>query len=329
MIKQFLPVFILFSSAFVDRFFGLDLDVNLSIPFAGGLALATLPALASSLLGSKKKNVRQELIEPPEVTEARRGLLDFGKTGAFGDFQAGEDLGLDLGNFDPTDIEQGGLGILRNLIGSELPGELDLATEALQSLLATSPEQIQSQFQPFKTSTERLLKESTDRLKRGSAFAQNLFSTDTIQGLGDVQARGNELLTQRLAELTNQALNRRLQAVPLALQTAGLREDIPLNRVSASQRFGGLDRLLSNARSEAERNEILRQRKEKLLPLDALKATVGSGPSQFGVPQINVPQTSPFQSVFDLVSQIGGNFLGTELQNRFGTPPPPQRIKIT
>lgn len=275
----------------------------------GAVAAAVAPTLVSSLLGSGKK-VKQEPLETPEQRAARQKLMGFANTGTFGDFTAGAEVPLGYGDFNATGIEKQGLTSLQGLLNNGIPSQYKLGDEALQDLLATSPEQIAAQFDPFKVQTQRQIEESNTALKRGAGFAGNLYSTDTIRNLGDIQARGNETLTSKLAELTNSALDRRLQAIPLAYQSAESQQNAQLQQIQASQQYGSLTRQLNDASIKARDAELLRRRQELQLPIDAAQ-TVAGGSSNFGVSSVSQP--SPYQNVLDIASQIGGQYLGNEM----------------
>lgn len=279
----------------------------------GAIAAAAGPSLISGLLGGgKKSTVTQVPLETPEQTAARKKLNEFSNTGVFGNFTAGADIPLGYGDYNTTGIENQGLSSLKGLLDSGLPSQFSLGDAALQDLLSTSPQQIEAQFNPFKTQVQRQITQSNRDLKRGAGFAGNLYSTNTIRGLGDIQARGNETLTAQLANLINEALNRRLQAIPLAYQSGTAQENILQNRLGTAFQYGGLTRNLNDASIKARDAELLRRRAELQLPIDAAKTVAGSN-VQYGVPSVTTQSASPFQSVLDMASQIGGTYLGNEL----------------
>lgn len=274
------------------------------------LASASAPVIGGLLGGNKKTS--QVPLETPEQKVARQRLLDFATTGTFGKFSAGAQLPLEYGDFSATDPERLGLSSLQSLLSSGIPGQFRLGDEALRDILATSPQQIESQFAPFQAQVRRQTGEASRDLKRQAGFARNLYSTKTIQGLGDVQARGNETLTAQLAALTDQALSRRLQAIPLAYQSGEAQEALRLGRIGASQQYGGLTRQLNTAAMQARDAEILRRRQELQLPIQAAQ-TVSGASAPFGVPSV---ETSPLQGLLGLAGQIGGQYLGNELMLR-------------
>ena len=277
----------------------------------GGPAGAALGAgIGGSLFGNETGEMSQVPLETPEQKAARQKLLQFANTGKFGNFTAGQDIGLGYGDFNATGIENQGLSSLQNLIGSGIPDQFRLGDQALQDLLQTNPAAIEAQFNPFKAQVQRQIGESETALKRGAGFAGNLYSTNTIRGLGDIQARGNETLTSQLANLTNEALNRRLQAVPLAYQSGQAQEGIRQDRIAASQQYGGLARQLNDASIKARDSELLRRRQELGLPIQAAQSISGQS-ANFGVPSIQYQKADPLQDVLSIAASLGGRYLGS------------------
>lgn len=268
----------------------------------------------NKLLGGGTETQNQVPLETPEQAAARKKLMEFADTGKFGDFTAGANIGIQPGDFNATDIEKLGLSNLQALLQSGIPSQYKMADEAMADLMATDPAKIQAQFDPFKAQTERQIAESNAALKRGAGFAGNLYSTRTIQNLGDIQARGNETLTSKLAELTNQALDRRVSAAQVAIQSAQAQEEMNLNRISASQTYGSLIRNLNNQAVDARNAEILRRRNELMLPINAAGTVVGSN-VQFGVPSIETPKQSTVMDLLNIAAKVGGQVVG----NRMGS----------
>lgn len=268
--------------------------------------------LLGGLLGGKNKDYSQIPLETPEQTRARQMLNNFAQSGVFGDFTAGQDLGLGLGDYNMTDAEKSGQSSLMSLLQSGLPSQYALGDNALKDILGGSMDQVRAQFDPFQTQVQRQIKDSTNSAKRSLGYAGNLYSTKAIRDIGDIEARGNETLTAQLANLTNEALNRRLQAIPLAYQSAQNQEATTLGRIGAASTYGSLARTLNDSKIKARDAEILRRRQELQLPIQAAQSVIGSSPN-FGVPNVSVPQTSPFQGVLDMAGSLGGQYLGNEL----------------
>lgn len=269
-----------------------------------GTAVATggLSEIAR-LLDSGSTTQSQVPLETPEQRAARLKLANFMNTGTFGDFTAGEDAGVKIGDYSMTGNEQLGQSELQKLLTSGMPDQFKLGNDALASILNPDPNYVQSQFDPFKAQVQRQIDTSTKDLKRSAAFAGNLYSTNTVQNLGDVQARGNETLTAQLASLTDAALNRRAAAIPLAYQAGQAQEGITQGRIASSQQYGGLSRTLANQETDARNAETLRRRNELLLPINAANSLAGTN-ANFGVPEVTVQNPNPMLDL--LTAMISG-----------------------
>lgn len=277
------------------------------------VAQYVLPAalMAASTLGSVfgKKNTVEE---PKEIGQARKLLLEYGSTGKMGDYQAGEDIGIGYGNYDMSGLEKQGQSALSGLLSSGIPDQFKLGDSALQDLLQTSPDAIEKQFQPFSTITDRTTQEALNAQKRSAAYAGGLYSSRTIKGLGDINAKANETKMSKMAELMDAYQNRKLSAIPLAYQSGTAQENILQNRIAASQQYGGLARQLNNA-SVAERNaEILRRREERGSAVSAMTSVL-NGQYQTPVSQ------SPYAALLGTLGQIGGQYLYNSMNNNGST----------
>lgn len=242
-------------------------------------------------------------LETAEQRAARLKLMGFADTGTYGNFTAGADIGIQPGDYNMTSTELAGQSELEKLLSSGIPSQFKMGDDALASLLTTDPAAIQAQFDPFKAQVQRQITESNNALKRGAGFAGNLYSTGTIKGLGDIQARGNETLTSQLAALTNDALNRRLSAIPLAYQSGTAKENLNQGRIASAYQYGSLPRTLSNSATDASNAELIRRRNELLLPINAAQSVAGQN-ANFGVPSVTVQDPNPMMDL--LTAIIGG-----------------------
>ena len=274
-----------------------------------GPAIMAGGSIASSLLGNKKQE--QVPLETEEQRQARVKLMDFANTGKFGNFTAGEAVPLNYGDYGITGIEQQGQDALQNMLNSGISKQYAVGDAALADYLKTDPTDVSAQFDPFNAQVNRQIAESERALKRSTGALGNLYSTDTIRGLGDIQARGNETKASQLASLTDNALNRRLQAIPLAYQSAEAQQAAQLQQISASQNYGALTRQLNDASIKARDAELLRRRSELQLPIQAATAVSGQQ-ANFGVPSI---QTNPYGDLLGLAGQIGGQYLANQQAN--------------
>lgn len=280
------------------------------------VAVGTTTAVgAGSYFGSKSSgkssSATQVPLLTPEQQAAQQQLAQFMKTGKYGDFTAGGDAGVQMGNWNMTDIEKSGQTELQRLLSSGIPAQFQMGNDALAQFLNTDPNNVSAMFDPFKQQTERQIRDSNTNLKREAGFAGNLYSTNTIRGLGDIQVRGNETLTAQLASLTNEAYNRKLQAVPLAYQAGQAQEDISQGRIAAANQFGGLERALQNAGIEQSNAEILRRRNESLMPLGTAETLAGSS-AAYGVPTVETQSQNPMMDLLSAIIGAGGQYLGAK-----------------
>lgn len=256
-----------------------------------------------------KSTQNQVPLETPEQTAARKKLLEFANTGVFGDFKAGDQIPIQYGDYSMSPAESAGQTSLSELLASSIPQQYQLGDAAVKDLLDTSPAGLEAMFSPFKDIVARNTREATDAAKRNAAFTGNLYSTNTIRNLGDVQAKGNEAMSAELARLTESALNRKLNAIPLAYKSGADQEALRLGRIRAAQDFGGLARNLNNARV-AERNaELLRRRTELQLPINAAGTVLGSTPN-FGVPSVTTSEPSTLMQLLQVLAPVAGSALG-------------------
>lgn len=284
---------------------GLDLAGGALAGVTGG---ASLLPWEDWMGGGGGGSTSQVALRSPEQKAAQQALLRFSQTGQFGDFQAGAQVPLGYGDFNATGLENQGQSQLQSLLNGGIPSQYAMGDQALQDILGQGQGGIQAQFAPFQDQVARQTSEANRALMRGAGFAGNLYSTDTIRQLGDVQARGNETLSSHLAGLTNDALNRKLQAVPLAYQSAQAQQGARLQQIDAASTYGALTRQLNDQSIKARDAELLRRRQELQLPIQAATNLAGMS-SQFGVPEVKNP--SPYAQLLGLAGQVGGTALGT------------------
>lgn len=246
-------------------------------------------ATGALLSGGGGSSVEQQPLETFEQGVARRRLLDAATSGRFGDVTFGEDLGFDTSaGTDMTEAEKMSQDRLLALVSGGIPEEFDMGRSALETSLAMSPEMVEAQFEPYRKQVEREIRNRSDDLKRRASFTGNLYGTDTIERLGDVQARGTETLAGRLAQLTNEALDRNLRGAQIAGDLGTARQASEFGLIGGAQQYGALPRLLEAAKESAFQDEVLRQRAEKIGTLDLL-STVAGTPSNFGVRSVETP----------------------------------------
>jgi len=237
--------------------------------------------------------------EPYAYSGARERLFNFGDTGKLGDYTAGERYTGSFGDFNLSDAEKKANQLLLQRLGGE--GDTGLGMTALRELISTdkyNPLAAGGAYDPLRTQIDRATREASDAQKRSSAFSKNLYSTDTIQRLGDVEARGQETKASTLANLYDTYIGRKLSAIPLE-------ENISRGRLADAYSYGGLERGLNTAKDQANYADYLRARGEQKQRLSALE-TLGSGGGGGGG-----AEQDPWMDVLSLLGQFGGSYLGS------------------
>lgn len=298
-----LMIFLLFGvGALLDLFFGKGVPDGVYFAIVWVPAAVTTAAMVASSLLKKKKSTKVE--EDPRVSAARQKLYEFMNTGQFGDFKAGEAYTGSLGDFTPTGIEQASLGKLSSFVNKSNPALFSLGESTLKDLLSTDrfdPFSATGEYAPFKENVEKQLFEGATRLKRNAAFSRSLYSGNTVKQLGKLEEEGQSQLTGKLAELYDQFVSRKINAIPTAFSAAGQEQEMEAQRLGAGFQYGGLERELETQKAQAKLSEFVRQRQEMTLPINAAGTVLGSGSSQFTLPG----GTNPLSDVFGNIGQAG------------------------
>lgn len=275
---------------------------------AGGIVGAQAGGLLGGLgaFDSGTTEQSQVPLETPEQRNARQLLMRYATTGQIGDnFTAGEDIGLAQGNYGMTGLEQQGQSALQALINSGTPAGYAVSDRATADLMNTSTEGLAAMFSPFSAIADRNNALAESSAKRSAAFGGNLYSSDTIRNLGDVNAKTAETKNAELARLTEGALNRKLSAAGLAQQSAAGQENISRNRIADTFNYGSLERNLANAKVQEQNTEALRRRQEVLGQLQGATAVSGAN-VQWGVPSVTTQNPNPYLDFLKMAMQMGG-----------------------
>lgn len=291
-------LFMVAAAAVLDIFFGRGMPDGVSFAvlpaMAVPIAMAAAPAIGSlvtSMFGKKKSTTVKE---DPRVSAARQKLYEFMNTGQFGDFKAGEAYTGSLGDFNPTGIESASLGKLGEFVSGTNPALFSQGESTLTDLLSTDrfdPFSATGEYAPFKQNIEKQLGEGATRLKRNAAFSRSLYSGNTVKQLGKLEEEGQNQLTGKLAELYDQFVGRKINAIPQAFAAAGQEQDMAAQRLGAGFQYGGLERDLGNQEAQSKLAEFVRQRGEMTMPINAAQSVMGSGFSEFKLPGAANPLT--------------------------------------
>lgn len=287
----------------------------------GAIAAAlAAPAISSAIgLGGKKSTtVTQVPMETPEQSQARKSLLDFANTGTLGKFTAGTPYSGSFGNFNLTGTEQMGLSNLNSLMGSGMPTSYGLGQDEIAKFLGGTsydPMDPNGLYANYKKTADMNAIDSRGALKRDLSFNKNLAGSDTVNQFSDLEHRNTQDINNTLAQIYDTYIQRRLGAIPLALQAGQGEEAIKQGRISSAYQYGGLERSLENTRADKEYQEFIRQRGEMAMPLQAMGNVAGTN-TQFGIPSVTVPQTNSWDQLMQLISQGGGFALGNKMAGK-------------
>lgn len=259
-------------------------------------------------------------LETPEQRQARQMLMNYAQTGQIGsNYTAGQDIGIQPGNYQMTGLETQGQSALQNLINGGMPQGYQQAGQAASDLMDTSEAGLNKMFSPYEAVAARQQALAESAAKRSAAITGNLYSSDTVRNLGDVAAKTAESNMATLAGLTNDALNRKLSAAGLASSNATAEQNNTRQNIADAYNYGQLQRNLANQQITDANNEKLRQRQEVLNQLTGAQAVSGA-PVQFGVPSVTVQNPNPYLDFLKVAAQFGG--MGAA-NNFFGGAPAP------
>ena len=282
-----------------------------AVAIGGGAALGTGLATA---FGGKKGKAEQVPLETAEQRAARQGLLDFARTGTYGNYNAGTPYGGSLGDFGLSTLEQAGLDRVSANFNGGRGALFDSGSQVLQDLLNTdkyNPLNNEGAVQGLTGAIDYNTKKAVTAAKRNAGYAGNLYSSDAVRTLGDVEAQGANAKGVTLANLYQSYLGQKFGAAPAAFNAQAQADAQDQQRLQDMFTLGSIPRNLKNAEAQANYSEFQRQRTEQSHQIDALSATAGT-PSNFGVPSVSVPQENPWMDVLGLLAQFGGKYYGSK-----------------
>lgn len=213
-----------------------------------------------------------------------------------------------------SEFEETGLAGLKDWLGTELPTEgvmyKSAADEILKTLSGEEYDPVHGKYyQAYRTGVMRELEEAKDRLAARASAGDKLFGGGRIATEGEMEESALGDLALVLGQLTERERERRLGAVPQALELTEYGERAPLGRVAASQMYGALPRLIEQAEMDAEYQEWMRALNDMGIALDVATglATYSPGAVVTGGSKSWVQDVA---GIMGLVGGIGGLFGG-------------------
>jgi hypothetical protein len=176
-----------------------------------------------------------------------------------------------------TGIEKGGLDTLEGWLGSPLPSEDSLwglsRGEYEKTLGSDHYDPAEGQYyQAFRTNMARELQEAKDRLAAKTSARDRFYTGGRVAGEGELEEDFLAKMGLVLGGLHERERDKRLGAIPGALNLLGQEEMYPLSRVAGSQQYGGLERYIEQASLDREYQEYMRQMADLGIPLETAMA---------------------------------------------------------
>lgn len=243
------------------------------------------PAISAGagILGSlnkKGKSVAEQQMEAMNNLKLQNmeALSNYSKTGQLGQYQAGEPYTGDLGSFDPTQLENMGLEQLTQLMGSGMPETYTKGLNPLLDFMNTGYDAANSDlYKGFRTGAMREQQTGMDDLKRNLAVTGDLYSTNTGREAGLLGERTQQNLQNKLAELTDTNVARKLGIAKDVTQLGMQEEDLKQQRIQQAMTLGSLQRVLKDQEAKAKYAEFNRTRAEWQDTVDAAKQLASGG----------------------------------------------------
>lgn len=195
----------------------------------------------------------------------------------------------------PTGQEQMGLSSLTQLLSSGMPTSLTNAeTEVNKQLTGKYDPTTSEYYKATRTSIDRERQKALAQAKNQAAAYGYRSSGAEQRALGDVETDTYNKVAELIGQLTESERNRTSNAVNQALNVASAQESIPLNRIAASQQYGGLTRQLENVGYQ----DFLRKQQENAGVLDVANSVLNNN-VQYGMTSMPYYQNSAFGDLFN------------------------------
>ena len=224
-------------------------------------------------MGLFNTKTKTKLLMLPEARESLKGLLETSLPGAKERLsRAGEAYGGEL-TAGLSDPEKTGLDTLEGWLGSPSPTEdslYGLSRQEYEKTLGSDyydPAEGQY-YQAYRAAMQRELQEARDRLASTTSARDSYYGGGRIATEGEMEEDYLNELGVFLGGLTERERERRLGAIPGAMDLLGRGEGFQENRVAASQEYGALPREIEQAGLDREYQEYIRQMEDLGIPLD-------------------------------------------------------------
>jgi hypothetical protein len=172
-----------------------------------------------------------------------------------------------------SDFEQQGLQGLQDWLGTDLPTEGTLyksaADEIQKTLSGEAYDPVNSDYyKAYRNQVMRELSDAQDALAARASAGDKLFGGGRLKVEGDLQENAVGNLAVLLGQMQERERERRLGAVPQALQLAQYEETAPMQRIAGAFEYGQLPRMIQQAQYDADYQEWVRALNDLGIALD-------------------------------------------------------------
>lgn len=206
--------------------------------------------------------VSQSIMRPSYATDLGATLSSFLKSGLSG-YTPGQTYGGQLTS-PMTGIEQQGLDQLSSFLNQ---GKGTLTTAAEEEALKTvrgdyANAETSPYVQSLQALSQRNLQENIDTVNRQRAGLGRYFKSETAASQDKLVQNAAQDLNAQIASFLNTERDRQTGAITTAAGLDKLSHELNLNKIAASQEYGGLQRLIEQAGLEREYQAWLNSRGE-------------------------------------------------------------------
>lgn len=283
--------------------------------------------IGSSFLGGGGggSNTARDIAEANAMNVARAldALTRYWRTGTFGHrkgpgvYTAGEAYTGSLGDFNLTDLQKVSLDKLTGLLGGGLSPTYEQGKDFLSEFVSKAYDPASSDlYKGFRTNVMREKGDALDQLKREMAFTGDLYSTETAKQTGLLGERTQQSLQNKLAELADTNVLRRLGAAEDLTQLGLQEEDVLTKRIGLGMSLGDIERQLRTMEAQAKYDEYKRQRSEWYDVVNTAKGVAGMASSTLGgLTSMQNRGTNPFTNLLNQGLALAGEGIGKFMGN--------------
>ena len=217
-----------------------------------------------------------------------------------------------------SEYEQQGLGTLGEYLKSAPATESPLyqasSDEILKTLQGTEYDPVNSDYyRAYRTQVIRELEDAKDRLAARASAGDKLFGGGRIKTEGEMEEGAVGNMAVLLGQMQERERERRLGAVPQALELTRYGEEAPVSRVTAAETLGALPRLVEQASMDAEYQEWIRALNDLGIGLDVATGLATYQPQSAVVPgQAIGGGLSDWGVILGALGSAGGAYAGAK-----------------